>query len=128
MRLIQGLPDEDFKRALDRIKAKTGELWAPSFVLERVKSGNAGLFRFVDESPFAWMVVERYDQGKAWMNVWLMEGSPGPHRTAEMVRLIDELCIRLGCERWRFTGRKGWERALHGYARPVATVYERELI
>lgn len=112
--------------ALQRVKEKTGEKWTPAFVMSRITSGQAGLFRFTDDgNHVAWMVVERYDQGETWMNVWIVEGE-GLERGLECMALVDTLARQIGASSWRCTGRKGWGKALG--IKPVATVYERTLI
>ncbi len=115
--------------ALLRVKEKTGERWSPPFVFERIVSGNAGLFRLHENGAhMAYLVVERYDQGEVWMNVWILEGEGMDDGVnAEVVALLDGLAKQVGASAWRFTGRKGWGRALKGFIKPVATVYERVL-
>ena len=111
--------------ALQRVKEKTGERWTPAFVMSRITSGQAGLFRFTDDdNHVAWMVVEKYDQGEAWMNVWIVEGE-GLERGLECMALVDTLCKQIGASSWRCTGRNGWGKALG--LKPIATVYERVL-
>ena len=113
--------------ALERVKAKTGESWTPSFVLERIQSGNAGLFEFRGDSHIGWMVVERYAQGdEPWMNVWILEGNGLDEFGKDCLPLVDDLARKMGASTWRCTGRKGWGKAFG--LRPIATVYERELI
>ena len=111
------------EQALWRVKEKTGEKWEPNFVAARIQAGQAGLFEFKDDGHLAWMVVERYDQGEVWMNVWILEGE-GLDRMQEAIPLIDLLAKQIGASSWRFTGRKGWGGM--GF-KPIATVYEREL-
>ena len=114
--------------ALIRVKEKTGERWAPPFVFERIVSGQAGLFRLHDEGTHvAYLVCERYEQGESpWMNVWILSGDGmADEVNAEVVALLDGLAKQIGATSWRFTGRKGWGRALKGFIKPVATVYER---
>lgn len=112
--------------ALRRVKEKTGDKWTPAFVFDRILGGHAGLFRFTDDGEHvAWMVVERYDQGETWMNVWIVEGA-GLDRGVECMALVDTLARQIGASSWRCTGRKGWGRALG--IKPIATVYERNLI
>lgn len=112
--------------ALQRVLEKTGESWTPSFVLERIQSGNAGLFEFRDTEHIAWMVVERYDQGgNPWMNVWILEGQGLEEHGKECLPLVDLLARQIGATSWRCTGRKGW-RVLG--LKPIATVYERNLL
>ena len=109
--------------ALQRVKDKTGERWTLPFVFDRIASGNAGLFRFHEDGKhFGYMVVERYDQGEVWMNVWILEGE-GLDRFDECLPLVDDLAKSIGAASWRCTGRKGWAKFL----KPVATVFEREL-
>jgi hypothetical protein len=125
---LDGRVDE-IEASLSRVKRKCRELWSSKFVRDKVRRGDAGLFEFMqDGRRVALMVVERYDQGDApWMNVWILEGSPGIERTADMVALIDGLARSIGAGVWRFTGRIGWSRVLRRYAKPVAVAYERKL-
>lgn len=110
--------------ALERVKQKTRAKWTTDFVFNRVMSGNAGLFRFVENGQhLGWMVVERYDQGEVWMNVWVLEGK-GLERADECMPLIDLLARQIGATSWQCTGRKGWQAI---GLKPVATVYERKL-
>lgn len=114
--------------SLKRVIEKRGDLWTPDFVLRSIQDGSAGLFHFTDDGGhIAWMVVERMDQGGGvWMNVWILEGS-GPEHIPQIIPLIDLLAKQIGATRWRLTGRKGWEKMLREYVKPVAVVCEREL-
>ena len=116
--------------SLQRVKDKTGDRWSTNFVLSKIQSGNAGLFRFHDRGThIAYAVVERYDQGeKPWMNVWILEGDIGAPRARDVVQCLDELAKSVGAKVWRFTGRKGWGKALGEMVKPIATVYEREIL
>ena len=110
--------------AFQRVKDKTGEKWTPAYVMDRIISGQAGLFRLHDDGAhIAWVVVERHDQGEVWMNVWIVEGE-GMDRFMEYLPLMDGLAKKIGAKSWRCTGRKGWGK----YLKPIATVYERELL
>lgn len=113
------------ERSLQRVKDKTRDRWTVPFLLGRIQTGQAGLFRFHDDGEhMAFMVVERYDQGEApWMNVWILEGD-GLDRFDECLPLVDLLARQIGATAWRCTGRRGWAKWL----KPIATVYERELI
>ena len=115
------------EKALLRVKEKTGERWTSAFVMSRITSGNAGLFRFTDDGAHvAWMVVERYAQGESpYMNVWIVEGD-GLEKGLECMVLVDTLARQIGATAWRCTGRKGWGKALG--LEPIAAVYERSLI
>lgn len=118
------LIDEEVRKSLKRVKEKTGEPWSPEFVMKSIEAGHSGLFHFWDDGHLAFMVVEKMWQGeKAWMNVWIVEGE-GLEKAEEALPLIDDLAKWLGCDSWRCTGRKGWERI---GLKPVATVYERTL-
>lgn len=123
MRIDPAIPDDDFIRALQRVKEKNGALWSVPFVLGRVFSGNAAIYAIRDsDSHIAWMVVERIDQGRGpWMNVWILEGEGLEHAEA-IFPLLDDLAKSMGASRWRCEGRKGWGKWL----KPVATVFERE--
>lgn len=120
MRLDPSTPDDDFIRALQRCKEKTGALWSIPFVLSRIFSKDAGLFRLSGEAS-AWVVVERMDQGEVWMNVWILVGE-GLEEAQGVLPLLDELARNIGAAKWRCEGRKGWAKFL----KPIATVYERE--
>lgn len=110
---------------LQSIQEKRGEPWTPAFVMGALEAGNAALFRIHDDGEhIAYMVVERMEQGGApWINVWCLWGGP-LERHEEIVPLIDKLALDVGCDRWRCTGRRGWEKI---GLRPVATVFERKL-
>ena len=110
--------------SLTRVKDKTGERWTPAFVMSRIASGDAGLYRFHDDGEhMGYMVCELYSQGESpWMNVWVLEGQ-GLARFEECAPLIDALARSIGAVAWRATGRRGWAKFL----KPVATVYERVL-
>lgn len=112
--------------SFQRVKEKTGERWAPPFVLARIVEGKAGLFRFQDDGKhLGYCVVERYEQGEApWMNVWIVEGE-GVEHAPECLAALDDLARRIGAVAWRATGRKGWKSI---GLKPVAVVYEREVI
>lgn len=115
--------------SLQRVKDKTGERWTPPFVLRQIQEGKAGLFRFHEDGRhLAYMVVERLEGYEVSLNVWILEGSPGLDKAQALVSLIDNLARSVGARVWKFTGRKGWARLLEGYTRPVATVYEREIL
>ena len=126
MRLVPAVVTPDVIKALERVKAKTGDRWTVPFVLSCIEKGFAGLYAIMDsDSRIAWLVVERMDQGEVWMNVWIMEGK-GLERGREVYPLIDDLARSIGASRWRCTGREGWGRACD-WLKPVAVVYEREL-
>ena len=110
--------------ALNRVIAKTGERWTPPFVLGRILSGQAGLFRFTDDGEHkGWLVVERMEQGQApYMNVWILEGE-GLEHSKQAIALIDALAGNVGCKAWRLTGRKGWGKVLG--LDPIGYVFER---
>lgn len=110
---------------LQSMADKRGEPWTPGFVMGCLERGAAALFRIHDDGEhIAYMVVERMEQGGApWMNVWCLWGSQ-LERHGEVVPLIDRLAKDIGCDRWRCTGRRGWEKV---GLRPVATVFERKL-
>ena len=111
--------------SFQRVKDKTGDRWTVPFVLDRIASGHAGLFRVHDDGEhMGYMVAEKYEQGEApWMNVWIIEGV-GLERFHEVLTLVDQLARTIGCVAWRCTGRKGWKAI---GLKPIATVYEREL-
>jgi hypothetical protein len=112
------------EQAFSRVKEKCRERWTPAFILSCLEAGTAGLFQVHDDGDhMGWVVVERYDQGEPWLNVWIIEGA-GLERAQEVLPLIDDLARSVGCVAWRCTGRKGWESI---GLRPIATVYEREL-
>lgn len=112
--------------SLQRVKDKTGERWAPSFVLGRLNSGGAKLFRVHGDGTSGFMVCEIYAQGeRPWLNLWILEGAGLNRKNAgELLARVDELARRVGCVAWRCTGRKGWAKFL----RPIAQVYEREVL
>jgi hypothetical protein len=112
-------------QSLLRVKRKGKERWAPAFVLERVREGLAGLFRFEEEGKhYGYMVVERIDQGDGvWMNVWALEGK-GLDRFGDCLPLVDNLAASIGATSWRCAGRKGWGAM---GLKPIATVFEREI-
>lgn len=115
---------EEVERSIQRVKDKTGDRWTVPFVLARIQAGMAGLFELRDKKHIAYIVLERYEQGEApWMNVWILEGA-GLEYAQEVIPLIDGVCKEIGCVAWRCTGRKGWAKFL----KPVATVYEREVL
>ena len=111
--------------SLQRVKDKTGDRWTVPFVLGRIAESKAGLFRFHDDGEhLAFMVVQRIEEGESpWMNIWILEGD-GLNRFEECLPLVDGLAKSIGAVAWRCTGRKGWAK----YLKPIATVYERELV
>lgn len=125
MRLVPESPSPEVYRALQRIKEKTGEKWTPDFLLAAIDDRRAGLFAIRDgETHIAWMVCERIDQGDGVvMNVWALEGE-GLEYAERIFLLIDDLARSIGAVSWKCTGRKGWAKWL----KPVATVYEREVL
>lgn len=112
--------------SLLRVKAKTGERWTPPFVLSRLNSGDAKLFRVHGEGTSGFMVCEIYAQGeKPWLNIWIMEGSGFTRsHSPKLISQIDVLAKSVGCVAWRCVGRRGWARFL----KPIAQVYEREVL
>ena len=114
------------EESLKRVKAKTRERWSLPFVFSRLQSKEAGLFRFHEDGKhLAYCVLEVCDQGDGrWLNVWILEGE-GLEYAREAISLLDELCMAIGAGAWRCTGRKGWKAI---GLKPVATVYEREVI
>lgn len=115
--------------SLNRVREKTGERWTPAYVFSRIVDGRAGLFRLHEEGRhLAYVVVERLDGYEVALNVWIVEGDGMTKEVVgAFVQLMDELTKRVGASLWKLTGRKGWGRALAGYVKPVATVYERVL-
>lgn len=115
---------EEVERSIKKVKDKTGDRWTVPFVLARIQAGMAGLFELRDKKHIAYIVLEKYEQGEApWMNVWILEGA-GLEYAQEVLPLLDQKCKEIGCVAWRCTGRKGWAKFL----KPVATVYEREVL
>ena len=115
--------------SLNRVIEKTGERWTPSYVLKQIQEGKAGLFRFHEDGKhIAYLLCERLEGYEVTLNLWVLEGDGlSRARIREGVRLIDGLAKAVGASAVKLTGRGGWERALRGYFKPVATVYERRL-
>lgn len=125
MRLLPvNLLDDEVRKSISRVRERSKERWSVEFVIQSIEAGNSGLFHFWDDGHIAFMVVEKYSQGdRPWMNVWILEGA-GLDRIKDALPLIDGLARSIGCVAWRATGRKGWGRWL----KPIATVYEREIL
>jgi hypothetical protein len=119
----------EIESSLWRVKRTTGERWSVDFVIDRIQSGDAGLFEFIaDDNRIAVMVVEGPYGSPPVMNVWILEGLSCVGNRDEMIALIDDLARSIGAKSWKLESpRRGWARMLRGYITRTRTVYERDL-
>ena len=92
--------ESDIKRALDR-----GSNYTPEMIYDGLRAGRMQLFT----SPLATLVVAHMEE----YCLLLTLGGEGLHECARLLPQIEDWAKKIGYERMRIQGRKGWSRVLN---------------